>query len=120
VLPTTVESAATAGAAEIAQFYSDQIKLIFSGTDEWIFLVLALGFGFFLASFIFSKSKRDAILIIPFILNSLYTNKPSPALCVASMAFLISVVILCPSVLYFTPLLLCYMFSFYRFFFTVA
>ena len=72
VLPTTVESAATAGAAEIAQFYSDQIKLIFSGTDEWIFLVLALGFGFFLASFIFSKSKRDAILIIPFILIAIW------------------------------------------------
>ncbi|MBI4057981.1 hypothetical protein HY405_01570 [Candidatus Microgenomates bacterium] len=60
----------------IAAFYKNQIKILFSGTNELLFVLLISGLAVFIMMFIvffvFKKEKRVFLEIIPFLVFALY------------------------------------------------
>ena len=60
-------------ALAIAQFYKNQIGLLFTQTNHWLFVALGVAVIGFMVTFFFSRHKKRALYLIPFILDTLYT-----------------------------------------------
>jgi len=80
IVPSVVQtsnSGVAQGASQIdsavAQFYKDQIPLLFTKTNSWIFVLLAVFFAMFVISLPFTKLNRKVLLVLPFILITAYT-----------------------------------------------
>lgn len=61
------------GVSDIAKFYQNLSKLVYTDTSEWIFLLTAVGAVLFIIALLLRKQKREILArVLPFILIALY------------------------------------------------
>ncbi|OGY16964.1 MAG: hypothetical protein A2785_02405 [Candidatus Chisholmbacteria bacterium RIFCSPHIGHO2_01_FULL_49_18] len=83
---STPAAALTPEALAIADFYKGQIRLLFTQTNTWLFVLLAIGVAFFVLAVVFSKSRKRALVAVPFLMIAGYTAV-HPALNLADIVF---------------------------------
>ena len=77
LLPSTSNSGGSgllqSQSTELAKFYQEQIKLLFTQTNDWIFTFVVIGFILTAIAFVFSKKKMNVLISLAFILIAAYT-----------------------------------------------
>ncbi len=64
---------AAAGSTQIAEFYRNQLSLLYTRTDQSLFIVCIVGAAIFIACAIFLKEKRKILFLFPILLISIWT-----------------------------------------------